>query len=107
MSIENLDKSKEKYQTVNALTEVTDEVVIPNGETWIITKMYGNAGFSDVTTSSIYFDTTLLFTTHGDFIKEEYTEVIGNGSKKIKISINNQSLIAQTMGAGYVSRKKI
>lgn len=89
------------YKTVSAVTTDSDEYTPANGEKLLIVEVGGNAAMKDSVHVKVLFDTTVLFCTHGDSVQECTTNITGDGSKKLKISLVNDSLGSETIGGYY------
>ena len=83
---------------------LTAEYTVPNGKTVRIHTLGGSGGCCTDTKIEIYWDTTCIFATHRDFERcghnKAIEECVGNGTKKIKLLVTNDSSNDETMG-GY------
>lgn len=98
------------YSSVASLGESVDDTVIPNSETWEVTKFIGSAAYVDDTTASLYWDhtgagETLLATTHGDAAIPLFTQLTGDGTKKLTIVLTNDTAAARKLGGRWEARK--
>lgn len=99
------------YVEVAALTEVSSDTVVPNGETWEVMLFDGSAAYLDDTTVSIVWDyggagETILAATHGDVQDRTIVEqVTGDGVKKLSIVLTNDTSAARVLGAHWEAQK--
>jgi hypothetical protein len=95
---------KRLYQSVSAYSSATDEQIVDNGEKFIVYCVGGNACYDTQVKVEVLFDTTVIFSTHGEDQQDERTglyEGTGDGSKKLKIKLTNDSASAETIGGYY------
>ncbi len=97
---------RNKYEAVASGTAVTDDVIVPDGESWEIRTFTGNAAYvSDVAVCLVWdrggSAEEVLAATHGDATITVGREITGDGTKKLSIMLDNQSSETHTIGAGY------
>ena len=93
------------YKTVASTTTDTDEYVIPSGGRVAISKMGGDAVFSEDVGVEIIWDPDgtpeLIFATAGSTVQDSVRQLIGDGTKKICIKLRNDSAQQHVMG-GFI-----
>jgi len=95
------------YANVSAASNSTNDYTIPNGDRLVITKIIGNASASCCAKCELIWDATgtpeILMSTHGDTLHEfkDGLELIGDGSKVLRIKLTNDSDTSETMGVYY------
>ena len=99
-------KSDHHYGSVGANSEVEHDEVIPNGETWKITRFTANGAYLDDTMVCLCWDRggdddELLAASHGDASIPMEKELVGDGSKKLTILLTNDTSSAHVMGGRW------
>jgi hypothetical protein len=99
-----------KYFTeVDALTEETHDTLIPDGETWQLISFVGTAAFLDDTAACLIWDpdgvNTLLECTHGEKTSAIDEQLVGDGVKVIRISLQNDTNTARVLGCKWEGRR--
>lgn len=97
------------FRMVDALTEDTLELIIPDGEIWEVESWSGSANpFRDTHTCLIWdFGTAnerilaLTYTSLKTNIQEQF---VGNGVKKLALVLRNDSLSAERLGSEFIYR---
>ena len=89
-----------KIATVPSNSTVTHDYSVDNGKKVIIRQFAGNACFNSSVKVEITFGDEVLFVTHGESIWNIDKELTGDGTKKVRISLVNDSDFAETIG-GY------
>jgi hypothetical protein len=95
------------FQNVPAMTTVIRDYVVPDGVPLLIAEAGGAAAGSetccvDVTWDPDGGDKHILMATHGDSRVSPIKKVIGDGVKKVRITMNNYTLQGATIGAWWV-----
>ncbi len=89
------DRSRTFKANVTAGTNSWDDVVIPSGETWRVTKCFGAATYQGDTGVEIVWDRSgtpeVIFGTYGTYHLDMVKEFIGDGIKKLSIKLGNGS----------------
>ena len=107
------DKSRALYTEVATITEETDEVVIPNGETWEIQEFSGFANESRDAHVCLIWDygegktNEIVALSHGTLKgKIIGRQLVGDGIKILAICLRNDELSGtERLGAEYLARK--
>ena len=97
--------SKMIAEEVAATAEVISDTVIPNGETWEITRFAGSAAYLDDTIVCLVWDRggggeEIITCTHGDQnleFSEESIQRTGDGTKKLALVLTNDTGVARIM----------
>ena len=92
-------------QEVAASSEAISDTVIPDGETWEITRFAGSAAYIDDTIVCLVWDRggggeEIITCTHGDQnleYNEEAVQRTGDGIKKLAIVLTNDTGVARIM----------
>ncbi len=92
-------------QEVAATDEAISDTVIPDGETWEITRFAGSAAYLDDTIVCLVWDRggggeEIITCTHGDqnlAYNEESVQRTGDGVKKLAIVLTNDTGVARIM----------
>lgn len=101
------DAFKSKYSEVPSSTIENIDHVIPDGETYEFIRFYGSSSASPETLVCVTFDPgggseVILFATHGDGeLKNNKSEVTGDGTKVIRISLRNDQTESDWLGCGW------
>ena len=107
----SLARDDELIKVVSAGSYEIKEQTVDNGETWVIMFMCGNSVYRNDVKCEIRYGTDesyeILFVTHGDFSMDTYKELVGDGTKKIKILLQNDSSNSETLHACYRAKKKV
>ena len=103
------DKSRSHYKVVAPNTISTNEVVIPNGETWEIDHCILSASPVKDTRVSIIFDygeagAQILFMTRSTLSHDQIKEVTGDGVKKLAIVLTNNDSSSTFLGGEFGAR---
>jgi len=105
-----VDKSRKYSVLVPKNSVATDPVIIPNGETWVITQYYGSvptATVASIVSTKITFDGTQLFQCYSDYSYDDHYECVGDGNKQLTITLTNNSTVDLTLASGYRAYKKV
>ena len=94
---------KRLYKSVAASGTETDSYTVPDGSVLYLRTMGGSAAQVNTVHVSIKWDGNFIFATHGDEVQTDLEcEFIGDGVKKIEITLNNTSGVAETIGAYWL-----
>jgi len=98
---------KRFYKSFSALSTQDSDYVVPNGKTLNVLEIGGNAAQKPTTTVVITWDPggaqeQILFSTVGDASQNINMDFIGDGTRKMRISLNNQDTVAQILGGYYL-----
>lgn len=105
-----IDRSDSFYETVPALGQAVKDQVPAPGKTWEIVRFVGSAAYLAETTARLVWDQggaseEILASTHGDSNIELVRQVVGDGSKKLALVLENASQAGQSLGARYEARE--
>jgi len=89
------------YVSVSANDSEVDDCTPDNGKIVCIYEVGGNGCASHDVKVQITFGTEILFSTHGDAVHKTSICLTGDGSKKLSISLINDSDVAETIGGFY------
>jgi hypothetical protein len=96
------------YKDVAGLSEEVLDVVVPTGKTWEVFHFTGSAAYLDDTVACLVWDPTgtpeIIDCTHGDKDTRSVFEVTGDGTKVLRISLQNDTNTARVMGAQFEAR---
>jgi hypothetical protein len=95
-----------KYANISALSNQDHDYTPANGKILTITELGANAVQKPTTKVCIIWDPggaqeEILLTTVGDTAQHTNRSFSGNGTRKLRIQLDNQDAVTQTMG-GYV-----
>lgn len=105
-----IDRADSFYETVPALGQSVKDQVPAAGKTWEIVRFVGSAAYLAETTVKLVWDQgsaseEVLASTHGDSNIELVRQVVGDGTKKLALVLQNASLSGQEIGARYEARE--
>lgn len=104
------DRTDSHYQSVPAMTVVHHDTVIPAGETWRVIRFVGNAVYTMDAEVSLVWDpdgeNTTLASTHGDASVPLDKVCVGNGSKKLRLALDNSATGEHTLGGAWEIQKQ-
>ena len=105
-----IDRGDSFYETVAAVTQAVKDQIPPNGKTWEVVRFVGSAAYLAETSVRLVWDyggvgEEVLASTHGDSNVELVRQVVGDGTKKLAIVLENTSLSGQAIGARYEARE--
>lgn len=92
---------KRFYQAIAATGSANLEYVPESGEKIHLCEIGGNAARDIDVKVEIFWNDILLLSTHGDTTQRSCLELIGDGSKILKILLTNNSDQSETIG-GYI-----
>lgn len=93
---------KRLYKVVPSNTvDTSEEWVLENDKEIVIYHLGGNSSNNNDVSVSVIWGTEILFCTHGDFSRECAITIVGNGTKKLFIKLDNDSSQDETIGAYY------
>ena len=99
-----------QYHSVSAYTTNTYDHVIPSGKCIYLKEMGGSAAHTPDTVSEIIWDpdgaNEHLFTTNGDLVQSTNICLVGDGTKKVRITLKNNDSAAHEMGAYYLGEER-
>lgn len=90
-----------KAAAVSSYDEVTEEYTPAEGELLSLVELGGCAAHTSSVHVKILWGTDIIFVTHGSIVRKCYDpcECLGDGSKKLTISLKNDSLQSETIMA--------
>ena len=105
-----IDRSDSLYEAVPALGRVVKDQVPANGKTWEIVRFVGSAAYLALTTVKLVWDQggageEVIASTHGDANLELVRQVVGDGTKKLALVLENDAPAAQMLGGRYEARE--
>lgn len=105
-----IDRSDSLYETVAALGRVVKDQVPANGKTWEIVRFVGSAAYLSTTAVKLVWDAggageEVIASTHGDANLELVRQVVGDGTKKLALVLENDASAAQSLGCRYEARE--
>lgn len=105
-----IDRSDSHYESVGALGRVVKDQVPANGKTWEIIRFVGSAAYVATTSVKLVWDyggagEEIIASTHGDANVEMVRQVVGDGTKKLALVLENDSDSAQSLGGRYETRE--
>ncbi len=105
-----IDRSDSHYESVAALGRVTKDQVPASGKTWEVVRFAGSAAYSPETSVKLVWDLggageEVIAATHGGANIELVRQVVGDGTKKLALVLENDSLSARTLGGRYEARE--
>lgn len=96
------------YKQVAANGSETDDYTPAGGERVCLSYIGGNGCADPQAYVAVIWDPTgtpeILFATHGDASRPAERELVGDGSKKLRILLKNETATPQTIGAWYVAQ---
>ena len=96
------------YKDVAGLSEVTTDIVVPNGEIWLIHKFTGAASSHDDTAVCVIWDPAgvneIVTCTHGDATHDINKKVTGDGVKVIRLRLTNDTSSARIIGGSWEAK---
>jgi hypothetical protein len=103
------DKTTTVAKTVNGNTTDWTDVIVPNGETWVVRGAEAAGPDLDGTNMAIVWDRTgtpeVLFLSYGTSSQAVEKSVVGNGTKRLSIRLQNKSLLALDLFCRYHAEK--
>jgi hypothetical protein len=105
-----IDRNDGLYESVAALGRVIKDQVPSSGKTWEIVRFVGSAAYSPDASVKLVWDLggaseEVIASTHGDANVELVRQVAGDGTKKLALVIENDSLAARVLGGRYEARE--
>jgi hypothetical protein len=105
-----IDRSDGHYEEVPALGRVVKEQVPANGKTWELVRFVGSAAYLPDTRVKLVWDVggageEVIASTHGDANLEMVRQVVGDGTRKLALVLENDSLAARVLGGRYEARE--
>lgn len=105
-----IDRSDSHYETVAALGRVVKEQVPANGKTWEVVRFIGSGAYLPTTAVKLVWDyggagEEVIAATHGDANVEMVRQVVGDGTKRLAIVLENDSESAQVLGGRYEAKE--
>lgn len=105
-----IDRSDSHYESVGALGRLVKDQVPANGKTWEIVRFVGTGAYLATTAAKLVWDSggageEIIAATHGDANLELVRQVVGDGTKKLAIVLENDSPSAQVLGARYEAKE--
>lgn len=105
-----IDRSDSHYELVGALGRVVKDQVPASGKTWEIVRFVGTAAYLPMTAAKLVWDfggagEEIIAATHGDANLDLVRQVVGDGTKKLSIVLENDDASAQVLGARYEARE--
>jgi len=93
-----------KYASVPAMSSVTLDHVVPDGETWDVMQFRGAAAYSsDVEVAVLWkagtADEEVIAVTHGDAEYPAEHRLIGDGQLILRVVLDNATSLEHTIGA--------
>jgi len=105
MTTINNDKSGSYWKEVLLNTKDEEEWEIPNGETWNLQHIHGSGAGQDAI-ACLVWDGSILFCTITSMKVDMNFDMVGDGTKLLKIVLDNKTSSNQPMGISYIARKK-
>jgi hypothetical protein len=94
---------------VASLSEEVGDTVVPPGETWEVQKFQGAAAYLDDTASCLIWDAEgtpeILACTHGDAKFEPEFLCVGDGTKILRISLQNDTNTGRVLSGKWEAKK--
>lgn len=105
-----IDRSDTHYETVAALGRVVKDQVPANGKTWELVRFVGSAAYVPTTSVRLVWDyggagEEVLASTHGDANLDFVRQIVGDGTKKLALVLENDDDAAQVIGARYEAKE--
>ena len=105
-----IDRGDSNYETVSALGREVKDQVPANGKTWEIVRFVGSAAYLSTTAVKLVWDfggpgEEVIASTHGDANLELVRQVVGDGTKKLALVLENDAPSAQVLGGRYEARE--
>ncbi len=105
-----IERNDSHYESVAALGRVVKDQVPANGKIWEIVRFVGSAAYLPETGVKLVWDLggsaeEVIASTHGDANLELVRQVAGDGSKKLALVLENDSLAARVLGGRYEARE--
>lgn len=106
----SIDKSARIAGDVPALDSIDHDAVPANGKVWRITKFTGNGAYLDDTIVCLVWDADgtpdILACTHGDTNMDLNIQVTGDGTKVLRLTIQNDTNEPHVMGGTYKAKER-
>jgi hypothetical protein len=104
------ERNDSHYESVAALGSVVKDQVPANGKTWEIVRFVGSAAYLPETVVKLVWDLggsaeEVIASTHGDANLELVRQVAGDGTRKLALVLENDSLAARVLGGRYEARE--
>jgi hypothetical protein len=94
---------------VAGLAEETADTVIPDGQVWEVFEFVGAAAYLDDTAACLIWDPAgsadLLACTHGDGTYEPEFACTGDGTKVLRISLQNDTNQPRVLSGSWKARR--
>ena len=105
-----IDRSDSFYETVSALSQVVKDQVPPAGKTWEVVRFVGSGAYVAETSVKLVWDQggaaeEVIASTHGDANITLVRQVVGDGTKKMALVLENASQSGQALGAQYEAKE--
>lgn len=100
---------KRLYKTVSSYSSETIDYTVGSSKTLAILEMGGDAVFDRDIKVEIIWDATgtpeKIFATHGSTLQKSLLELSGDGTKKIRIKLTNDSSSSETIGGFWIGQE--
>ena len=105
-----IDRNDTLYENVPALGRVVKDQVPATGKTWEIVRFVGSGAYVPETTVKLVWDQggaaeEVIASTHGDANLDLVRQVVGDGTKKLALVLENDSPAARAIGGRYEARE--
>lgn len=105
-----IDRSDSLYESVAALGRVVKDQVPAAGKVWEIGRFVGSAAYMAATSVKLIWDyggagEEIISSTHGDANTELVRQVVGDGTMKLALVLENDSDSAHALGGRYEARE--
>ncbi len=105
-----IERNDSHYEAVAALGRVVKDQAPAAGKTWEIVRFVGSAAYLPETTVKLVWDLggpgeEVIASTHGDANLELVRQVAGDGTKKLALVLENDSLSARIIGGRFEARE--
>ena len=106
----SVDRSKRLAGDVAGLDNLTDDQVPANGKIWRIRKFIGSGAYLDDTTVCLTWDPDgtpdILACTHGDSDIALDIQITGDGVKKLRLELINDTVNSHIISGSYKARER-
>ncbi len=95
------------YQSVNAASSSNSDYVIPDGNSFTLRELGGDAAFESTSYIQVIWDPAgenkILLSTAGSAVQNSNYQITGDGTKVLRIRlVNNNALTARQLGGYFI-----